>query len=156
MEVVMNLIKRHKGLAVLGGLALILVIIIICIFARMIFSTSSSEYGQRLDDLVKIDSKVTNDIVGELEDIEQVSSAKIRIQGRIIYTIISYVEGTSKDKAKSIASDTISKYSEEVLEDYDFSFLLQENVISSDDEEKTGFVIAGTKITSATSVSWTK
>lgn len=151
----MNLIRRHKGLAILGGLALILVIIIICIFAKMIFSTSGSEYGQRLDGVVKIENKVTKDIVSELEESDLVLSANIRVQGKIVYTTIVFVEGINKEKAKEIASNTISKYSDEVLEDYDFNFLLQENLVKSD-EEKKGFVIAGTKIPSSTSVSWTK
>ena len=50
----MNLIKRHKGLATVGGLALILIIIMFAIFARMIFSTGDSEYGNRLDNIVKL------------------------------------------------------------------------------------------------------
>lgn len=151
----MNIIKRHKGLAIVGGLSLILVIILIIIFAKMIFSTSSSEYGQRLDGVENIKDSTLKDIKLELEENEIISSVSIRIQGKIIYTVINFVEGISNDKAKSIASDTISKYSEDVLEDYDFSFLLKEE-INSDEEDKTGFVIAGTKIPSKDTISWTK
>lgn len=151
----MNIIKRHKGLAIVGGLSLILVIILIIIFAKMIFSTSSSEYGQRLDGIENIKDSTLKDIKSELEENELVSSVSIRIQGKIIYTVISFVEGTSNDKAKSLATSIVSMYDEEVLEDYDFSFLLKED-INSDDEDKTGFVIAGTKIPSEDMISWTK
>jgi len=41
----MNLIKRHKGLAIVGGLTLILIIVMFAIFAKMIFSNGESEYG---------------------------------------------------------------------------------------------------------------
>lgn len=151
----MNIIKRHKGLAIVGGLSLVLVIILIIIFAKMIFSTSSSEYGQRLDGIENIKDSTLKDIKSELEENELVSSVSIRIQGKIIYTVISFVEGTSNDKAKSLATSIVSMYDEEVLEDYDFSFLLKED-INSDDEDKTGFVIAGTKIPSEDMISWTK
>lgn len=121
----------------------------------MIFSTSSSEYGQRLDGIENIKDSTLKDIKSELEENELVSSVSIRIQGKIIYTVISFVEGTSNDKAKSLATSIVSMYDEEVLEDYDFSFLLKED-INSDDEDKTGFVIAGTKIPSEDMISWTK
>ena len=51
----MELIKRHKGLAIVGSLALILLIIIFAIFARMIFSSGDSEYGDRLKNITKVE-----------------------------------------------------------------------------------------------------
>ena len=59
----MNLIKRHKNLAIIGMLTLILLIIMFIIFARMIFSTGETEYGQRLKGLEKLDKSVTKEII---------------------------------------------------------------------------------------------
>jgi len=157
----MNLIRRHKGLALIGGLTLILVMIILIIFANMFFSTGNSVYGQRLNDIVKIDGNVNDSIIAELSELEEVVEIDIRTQGKIIYTTILFKEGTSVAKAKEIAAGTVSKYNEEIIGYYDFGYFLEENVeeIESEDGEtqkKTGFIIAGTKHPDNENVSWTK
>ena len=152
----MDLIKRHKGLALVGGLTLILVVIIFIIFARMIFSNGDSIYGNRLDNLVKIDKKVTKEIISEVSSSELVEDINIRVQGRIIYTTILFKEGIKLEKAKEIANATLDNYSEKVLGYYDLGYFLKEVVESSEDKEKTGFVVAGTKHPQTDSISWTK
>lgn len=152
----MNLIKRHKGLAIVGGLALILIIIIFAIFARMIFSTGDSEYGHRLDNIVKIDNNTTKEIIKEVKENDIVENITIRTQGKIIYTTIEFKEGTNSNKAKEIASNTLTKYDEDVIGCYDFGFFLKEMITQSEDEEKQGFLIAGTKHPSTEKISWTK
>lgn len=152
----MNLIKRHKGLAIVGGLALILIIVMFAIFARMIFSTGDSEYGHRLDNIVKIDNNTTKEIIEEVKKNDIVENITIRTQGKIIYTTIEFKEGTNTNKAKEIASNTLTKYDEDIIECYDFSFFLKEMMPQSDDEVKQGFLIAGTKHPSTEKISWTK
>ena len=156
----MNLIKRHKGLAIVLALTLILVIIMFIICARMIFSTGETEYGNRLEGLVKIDKSVTQEIIEETKKLEQVEDITIRTQGKIVYTTITYKEGTKVSKAKVIAEETLSKYSEEVLASYDFGYFLKENVEkqeeTDDKEEKKGFTVAGTKHPEKEKISWTK
>ena len=39
----MKVIKRHKGLAIVGGLTLILLVVIFAVFSRMIFSNGKGE-----------------------------------------------------------------------------------------------------------------
>lgn len=153
----MNLIRRHKGLSIVLGLTLILLIIIFIIFSNMIFTNGDTIYGNRLEDIAKVNKNVTDSIIDELKEIEDVEDAKIRIQGKIIYTTIKFAEGTDLDDAKNIASETLSSYKEEVLEDYDFGFFLKENVEKTDeeDEENTGFVVAGTKHPKTDKISWT-
>lgn len=154
----MNLIKRHKGLAIVGTLTLILIVIMFIISARMIFSTGETEYGQRLNGLVKLDKNTTKEIITETNEIEGVEEITIRTQGKIIYTTIIFKEGTKLSKAKEIASNTLSKYSEDVVSYYDFGFFLQENIPESEDEKetKTGFTVAGTKHPDIENISWTK
>lgn len=156
----MNLIRRHKGLALVGGLTLILIIIIFIIFANMIFSNGDSVYGNRLKGIAKVDKNVIETIIDETTELDEVEEVDIRIQGKIIYTTVIYKEGTNLDKAKSIATDTLAKYKEEVIEDYDFGYFLKENVeipedASEEAEQKTGFVVAGTKHPKSESISWT-
>jgi len=151
----MNLIKRHKGLAIIGGLTLILLIVMFAIFARMIFSTSDTEYGNRLKNISKLNKSVTKEIINETKNLEEVEEIEIRTQGKIIYTTIIFKEGTNLDKAKEIAKNTLPKYDEDIIEDYDFGYFLKEN-LSEPSEEKKGFVIAGTKHPDNQNISWTK
>lgn len=156
----MNLIKRHKGLAIIGGLTLILIIIMFAIFARLVFSTGETEYGQRLNGLQKLDKNVIKEVIAEVKEIEQVEDITVRTQGKIIYTTIIFKEGTNISKAKEIAKNTLLKYDEEIMDDYDFGYFLKENVkeVETEDNEdkKTGFVIAGTKHPDLDTISWTK
>lgn len=155
----MNLIKRHKGLAIIGGLTLILIIVMFIIFARMIFSTGETEYGQRLKGLVKIDKNVIREIVEENQELEQVEEITIRTQGKIVYTTIIFKEGTKLDKAKEIANKTLTKYPEEAIKYYDFGYFLEEKVAKPEDETKEpkeGFTVAGAKHPDTEGITWTK
>ncbi len=152
----MNVIKRHKGLAIVGGLTLILLVILFIIFSRMIFSTGKGEYGDRLNNITEIKKSLLNDVKESLEAIDQVEKANVRVQGRIIYTTF-YVKGsTSKDKAKEIANGTLAKYSEEILKDYDVEFLVHQNLEVKDGEEDKSYTIAGTKHPNKDKISWTR
>lgn len=155
----MNLIRRHKGLALIGLLTLVLIVIIFIIFSRMIFTTGDSVYGKRLAGFVKIDKKVTNEIIKEVSDMNEVEDIEIRVQGKILYTTILFKEGTKLDKAKEIASNTLTKYSEKVIGYYDFGYFLKEVVPDPEEGEETkkvGFVVAGTKHPDIEKISWTK
>ena len=152
----MELIKRHKGLAIIGGLTLILVIIMFAIFARMIFSNGNSEYGNRLNGIVEIKKSVTNEVIEETKKEKEVEDVTIRVQGKIIYTTITFKEGTNLNKAKEIASNTLKKYDEEILAYYDLGYFLKENIIEKESEESNGFTVAGTKHPDKEKIAWTK
>lgn len=149
----MNLIKRHKNLFIVGSLALVLIIILFIICARMIFSTGETEYGQRLNGLVKIEPSVTESVKSSAKENSDVEEITIRNQGKIIYTTITFKKGTKVDKAKEIAKKTLEKYTEEALAYYDFAFFIKENV---KEEETKYFLLAGTKHPSTEGISWTK
>ena len=152
----MKLLKRHKGLAIIGGLTLILMIIIFAIFSRMIFSTGKGEYGDRLKGIKAIPKDVTNKVVEETKELDQVENIKIRIQGKIVYTIITFTKDTSKDKAKEIAAKTLEYYDEETITSYDFEFLLTQEEQLDDDGNDKSYVIAGTKHPEKENISWTR
>lgn len=151
----MNLIKRHKNLAIVGSLTIILIIILFIISARMIFSTGETEYGQRLNGLVKIDKSVTESIITSTKENSSVEDIKIRTQGKIIYITINFKKGTKIDKAKEIASKTLEKYNEEVISYYDFAYFIKENIPEENSETK-GFVLSGSKHPNTQKISWTK
>ena len=152
----MKLLKRHKGLAIIGGLTLILMIIIFAIFSRMIFSTGKGEYGDRLKGIKAIPKDVTNKVVEETKELDQVENIKIRIQGKIVYTTITFTKDTSKDKAKEIAAKTLEYYDEETITSYDFEFLLTQEEQLDDDGNDKSYTIAGTKHPEKEKISWTR
>ena len=151
-----NLIKRHKGLAIVGSLTLVLLIVIFIMFSRMIFSTGKSEYGDRLKGIVNIPNEDTKKMVSELEEIDEVKSIKTRVQGKINYVTITYTESTSKAKAKEIATKVLGYFDEKVLECYDFEFFLTQDAKLDDEGNDTSYTIAGTKHPDRENISWTK
>lgn len=154
----MNVIKRHKGLAIVGGLTLILLIVMFTILSKILFSNGDSVYGQRLKGITKLDKSITKEIINTTKELENVEDIEIRTQGKIIYTTITFTEGTSLDKAKEIASETLTKYEEKITADYDFGYLLKENLEDNKETEEVekGFVSAGTKHPDNDKISWTK
>lgn len=151
-----NLINRHKGLAIVGLLSLVLFVIIGLIFARMILSSGKTEYGDRLNGLVKIDKKTTDKIKEEIGALENVEDIEIRTQGKIIYITLNVSDNTSKDKGKEIAKSIIPYYEEEVINYYDFSIFINKENTSTKEDENNGYTIAGTKIPNNENISWTK
>ena len=152
----MDLIKRHRGLAIVGSLSLILLLIIILIFSRMLFSKSKSEYGDRLNNLEKIEKKVLDDVKKETEALEEVEKVTIRTQGKIVYTTITVGEKVAKDKAKEIAKKTLEKYDENALSQYDFCFFVTQKEILDKDGNDISYTISGTKHPDNDYISWTK
>ena len=152
----MKLIKRHKGLAIICVLTLILLLIIFAIFSRMLFSRGKNEYGDRLNNIVKIDSKINKKLVSELKEDEQVVDASVRIQGKIVYIKIVYTENTGKDKAKEIAKKTLEYYDEEIINCYDFEYFLTQEPKLDEDGNDLSYVVAGTKHPNNDYISWTK
>lgn len=154
----MNVIRRHKWLAIIGSLTLILIVVMFAIFAKMIFSNGDSEYGQRLDGLVKLDKNITKEIINEIKELESVENIKIRTQGKIIYTTIEFTTGTKLDDAKNIAQISLSKYEDKITNYYDFGYFIKENVEDNKETEEIekGFISAGTKHPDNDKISWTK
>lgn len=152
----MDLIKRHRGLAIVGTLSLILLLIIILIFSRMLFSKSKSEYGDRLNNLTKIENKVLDNVKKETEALDGVKKVTVRTQGKIVYTTITVGEKVTKDNAKEIAKKTLEKFDDEILKEYDFCFFITQEEILDKDGNDSSYTISGTKHPDNDYISWTK
>ena len=152
----MKMIKRHKGLAFVCFLALILVVILAVICSRMFFNKNKSEYGDRLNGIVEVSNSTLADVKSKISDNEDVLSVTIRTQGKIIYTTITFGDKTKKDKAKEIASTSLTYYDEDVLNCYDFEYILTQKIELGEDEEDTSFTIVGQKAPDNEKISWTK
>ena len=120
----MKLIKRHKGLAIICLLTLVLIVMLLVIFSKMFFSNNKSEYGDRLEGIVSVSSSTLEEVKGKIKDNDLVSSVTVRIQGKIIYTVITFSNEVKMDKAKEVATKSLTYYDEDVLKCYDFEFIL--------------------------------
>ena len=146
-----RLIKKHKGLFIVGSFALILLIVmIIACFKMFIFSTSD-KYGRRLDGIenVVISNDTYKKVKDSVTDNAEVVDVSVRLQGRIIYT-----KETSIDKAKEIATATLKNYSEEEIAYYDFSYILTQDF--EETEEEKHFIVMGYKHPKIETIGWTK
>ena len=105
----MEILKRHKGLTIVGGLAFILLILLIIICSKMFLSKNGGVYGNRLNNIEKISDGEIKKVTNAIEEKEEVSSVNIRIQGKIIIINIKYKNSTNKNKALEIANDLAAK-----------------------------------------------
>ena len=145
-----EMIRNHKGLAFLIFLALALLIFIGVVLGWMLYSGNDT-YGNRLDGIEEymIEDKRLDEVATALEELEEVSSANCRVQGKIIYINFSVAGGTSKDRAVEIANSTLEKFSEEEKKFYDLGYFITE-----ENEEGTGYKLTGTKHYQLDSISW--
>ena len=117
----------------------------------MFFGGKASKYGNRLDGIkeVALKDSALKDIKSTLEEKENVKEAEIRVQGKIVYSNITFTEDTKLDDAKAIAEEELESFSEEELAFYDFSFFLVE-------DKEEGFVVTGNKHPKKENIGWIK
>ena len=133
-----DMLWRHKLLSLICFLAFVAIMIMLYVFFS-IFVSGNDVYGRRLMGIeeVKISKSELNKEKETVEKNSEVKTAKVRLQGKIIYFDIVFTKGTSKDKAKDIAKKTLEDFSKDEKEFYDFEYIL-----TSEDAE--GFKITGT------------
>lgn len=152
----LNFINKHKGLSIVCGLALILFIIVFIILISLFVTTGKGTYGDRLDGIegVKLSDSFLNEVKTSLEENDNIESANVRLQGKIVYIEFQAKSGVNTDAVKSISDEVLEKFSEDELKFYDFSFIVKW-VNETDDGEKTT-AIEGYKHHNKTVISWTK
>lgn len=152
----LNFINKHKGLSIVCGLALILFIIVFIILISLFITTGKGTYGDRLDGIedVKLSDSFLNEVKTSLEENDNIESANVRLQGKIVYIEFQTKSGVNTDAVKSISDEVLEKFSEDELKFYDFSFIVKW-VNETDDGEKTT-AIEGYKHHNKTVISWTK
>lgn len=152
----LNFVNKHKGLSIVCGLALILFIIVFIILISLFITTGKGTYGDRLDGIedVKLSDSFLNEVKTSLEENDNIESANVRLQGKIVYIEFQTKSGVNTDAVKSISDEVLEKFSEDELKFYDFSFIVKW-VNETDDGEKTT-AIEGYKHHNKTVISWTK
>ena len=87
-----NWANRNKGLAIIIALTIVLLLILLIIFLQMLIGGSSDKYGNRLDgiDKVKISNETFEGVKKEVTDTELTEDVSTRVQGKIVYTTITF------------------------------------------------------------------
>lgn len=151
----LKFIYKHKGLSILMGLCLILFIIILFIFAELIFFSGNGAYNGRLDGIedVKLEKSFLKEIQNDLLSNENIEKASVRLQGKIVYIEFFANNELSVDSAKDISASLLEKFSEEELRFYDICYIVTWSSLNEDGEE-VFTVIEGTKHPLKESISW--
>ena len=133
-----DLLLRHKILSMICILAFVVIMVMLYVFFS-IFVSGSNIYGRRLSGIeeVKLSKDKLSEETDKIEKNKEVKSAKVRVQGKIVYFDIIFNNDTSKDKAKEIAKKTLDDFSKDEKEFYDFEYILTQ-------EDSAGFKITGT------------
>ncbi len=142
----MNWIKENKLLSILIAIVLVFVIIIICVAAKLLSGNKTTEYGDRLDGIekVQISKKTTDKLIKELKAEEKVKSVTYtrdgkKQQGRLISVILE-VKDVTKEEAIEIGNKVLNYFDKEEKAFYDIQVYL-DNV----DEKNKEFPIIGYK-----------
>ena len=152
----LDYINKHKGISIVVGLSIILLIIMIVIFVSLFFGGGGGVYGNRLKGIeeVEISTKDMSNIASSIEEKEEVESANVRLQGKIVYIIFELKSEVSVDTAKLIASNTLEKFSTEELAFYDICDLVKWTDIV--EEKEVVRAIEGTKHHQKETITWSK
>lgn len=135
-------------------LLVLLLILIVCLVAITIVvvtyfvGDSHSKYGDRLDNIESypFTEETQNEIIAKIEEDELVEKASIRLSGKIIYIMITFVEKTTLVEAESKSLASLEYFSEETLSFYDLEYMIKAD--STEDTE--GFQIMGSRNVSGT------
>lgn len=152
MKKVLKWIKKNMGLFIVLLLTIVLLAIILVIFLKMLVSSSSNKYGNRLEGIneVKIEKDKYDGVETEIIDSGLAEEAKVRLQGKIVYTTIVLKSDTGVDAAKELAVNTLDNYTEDELGFYDFSYFLKW------EGEESDTVISGNKHHDLETITWIK
>ncbi len=127
----MNKIKKiwteNKILLVLAIILIICLVIFISVSVTYFYGSSSDKYGNRLDVIkdVPLNDQLFKDIKDELSKDQAVLKTEIETKGKIVYTTITFVEGTKVDDAKKVAEIVPTLYNEDELAVYDLQFTIK-------------------------------
>lgn len=150
MKKFLNFLKKNIFLTIMGLFVLIGAIIILVVTLDF-FISGNNAYGNRLKGIekVEISKKDMNNISSTIKENEQVESASVRLQGKIIYITINLKEGVNSDQAKQIAASTLEHFDAEELDFYDIGYFLK-------GAGEPGFNITGSKKAKAENISFIK
>lgn len=155
-----NGMKKRKKRKFKLDLSVIIFFIIILLVGALVFYLTvgqrGSKYGDRLRGIENISftKKDKNKYVESLTSNENVKSASIDIQGRIIYVIVDFKDYVSLDDARNIVNDSLANLSDEVKGFYDINALITKSDEQANEEGKKEFPRSGYKRKTSGIIVW--
>ena len=145
--------RKHKRVINIGGIIIIGCLLFYGVMSFFTDNTSSPIYGNRLNGInkVKIERKDLKAAKKTLEEEGNITSADVRVEGKIIIVDVTVTKDTSLDDAKKSASKVTSIFDGKEVKFYDFEIFIE-----NEDEKKEAYPIIGHKKASKDSFSWTK
>lgn len=146
----MKIIKKLKWFIL--GLIIIIVLIIIYIGKDLLYTKDGVLYGNRLEDIEKypVDDKIKNDVIDSFKKNSDITKVNINVHGKIINIVILVNEIMNKDTIKQLASESLSKFSDDIKGYYDISFLID----YANKTENKEFPIIGSKSKNTKDIVW--
>lgn len=152
MKKLKNLWEKNRVLMVLGIILIICLVAIIIVTFSFFLGGNKGVYGDRLKDMEKhsITNTLKSEYISSLESDENIKDVSMHTKGKIIYITINFALDTSLEDAKSIATASLEKLTEDIISYYDINFTLK----CEESENSEGFVILGAKNVAGTSLTW--
>lgn len=123
-----------------------LLIIIFSVVFYFIHQTTTSQYGNRLDNILDypVENEINN-VTEFLKSSDGVSDVSVDLKGRIIYIIIKIDPAKSNEDIQNICTESLLKFSDNQKNYYDIQFIV----------EREGFSpYLGSKSASQTIITW--
>ena len=145
-------VKTHRVFTILMAVVLVCVILIATVLFRLFYDSKKGMYGDRLEGIekVKLEEKRLNEIEDKIIAEGNILVAECRVQGKIVYTHITFDTAANLDTAKAVAGKVLDNFSDEEKGYYDFHFTLKK----TSTEQDAGFLIEGAKNKNGSGLIW--
>lgn len=114
-------------------------------------STDAAIYGDRLDNKIDVDKELYEGIKTRIAGQEFVKDVKVRESGRIINVVVTIMDSTSMDAAKSLSGLILEGFSDSQIGYYDFQLY-----VNKEDKKENDFPILAYKQHNSTEFVWSK
>lgn len=147
----MKWIKNNKYTCI--AILVFVIIAIVGYKAMKVFfpDSKAAYYGDRLDNKVKVENSVYDAVKTKISEQEFVKEVKVRENGRTIEIVVTVLDSTSIDAAKSISGLILEHFSEIQVGYYDFQLFVKKESAS-----ENNFPIIAYKQHNSSDFIWTK
>ena len=152
MKKIKKIWKENRVLFVLFIILIVCFIAIFSVALSYFVGSNKSEYGDRLNDYVKVTDEVKSGYIDALKEDKLVDNVTFRISVRTIYITIKFNSEASLVEAQSKALASVDNISAEVLDYYDINFIIKQDKI--DEDPTKGFTLMGSHNISGEGVVW--
>lgn len=152
MKKIKKIWKENRILFVLFIILIVCFIAIFSVALSYFVGTSKSEYGDRLDNYVKVSDKVKSEYIDTLKEDKLVDDVVFRVSVRTIYITIKFTNEASLVEAQSKTLASVESIPKDVLAYYDINFIIKQE--KSEEDPSKGFTLMGSHNVSGEGVVW--